>query len=87
MHVVDSECPQTPDLFNACMVLKRSRSIIILQICGLIVIKLILPVVVHDCVESMSNSDDSAVTELTPDGFLNEVISFQVHSSCGFIQH
>ena len=45
------------------------------------------PVIVHDGVESMSNSDDSALTELTPDGFLNEVISFQVHSSCGFIQH
>ena len=47
----------------------------------------IIPVIVHDGVESMSNSDDSAVMELTPDGFLNEVISFQVHSSCGFIQH
>ena len=43
------------------------------------------PVIVHDGVETMSNSDDSALTELTPDGFLNEVISFQVHSSCGFI--
>ena len=47
----------------------------------------ISPVIVHDGIESMSNSDDSAVTELTPNGFLNEVISFQVHSSCGFIQH
>ena len=45
------------------------------------------PVIVHDGVETMSNSDDSALTELTPDGFLNEVISFQVHSSRGFIQN
>ena len=45
------------------------------------------PVIVHDGVEAMSNSDDSAVTKLTPDGFLNEVISFQIHSSRGFIQH
>ena len=47
----------------------------------------VLLVVVHDGVEAMGNSDNSALTELTPDGFLNEVISFQVHSSCGFIQH
>ena len=47
----------------------------------------VLLVVVHDGAEAMGNSDNSALTELTPDGFLNEVISFQVHSSCGFIQH
>ena len=34
----------------------------------------------------MCNSDDSAVVELTLDGFLNEVICFQVHSSCGLIK-
>ena len=34
----------------------------------------------------MCNSDDSALTELTPDGLLNEVISFQIHSSCGLIK-
>ena len=34
----------------------------------------------------MCNSDDSAVVELTPDGFLNEVIGFQVHGSCGLVK-
>ena len=45
------------------------------------------PIIVHDGVEAMSNSDDSALTELTPNRLLNEVVSFQVHSCCGFIQH
>ena len=46
--------------------------------------------IMQDCCAQWTmdgNSDDSALTELTPDGFLNEVIIFQVHSSCGFIQH
>ena len=35
----------------------------------------------------MGNGDDSAVTEIAPDGLLNEVISFQVHSSCGLVKN
>ena len=34
------------------------------------------PVIVHDGVESTGNSDDSALTELTADDFLNEGNSF-----------
>jgi hypothetical protein len=35
----------------------------------------------------MGNSDDSAVMEVAPDGLLNEVISFQVHSGCCLVEN
>ena len=44
-------------------------------------------VIVHDCVESVSDGDDSAVGKLGADGLLDEVVSLQVHSSGGFIKH
>lgn len=35
----------------------------------------------------MSNGEDGTVVKLRPDGGLNEVIRFQVHSRRGLIQH
>ena len=45
-----------------------------------------LPIVVHDGVESMSDGQYCAVSELPPYGLLNELISFQVHRGRGFVK-
>ena len=45
------------------------------------------PRVVHDGVEPVSNGEDGTVVKLRPDGGLNEVVRFQVHSRRGLIQH
>lgn len=42
--------------------------------------------VVHDGVEPVSDGEDCAVLELRADGGLDEIISLQVNSSCGFIE-
>ncbi len=44
-------------------------------------------VIVYDGVESVSNGEDSAVCKLCSYGLLNEVISLQVHGSCGLVQY
>ena len=44
------------------------------------------PIVVHDGVESMSDGQYCAVSELPPYGLLNELISFQVHRGRGFVK-
>ncbi len=46
-----------------------------------------LHVIVHDGVESVCNGDDGRVSKLCSDGLLDEVISLQVHGSCGLVQH
>ena len=46
-----------------------------------------LPCIVHDGIEPVSNCEDSAVRELSSDGLLNELISFQVHRGRGFIKN
>ena len=46
-----------------------------------------LPCIVHDGIEPVSNCKDSAVRELSSDGLLNELISFQVHRGRGFIKN
>ena len=43
--------------------------------------------IIDDGVESVCDGEDSAVCKLCSDGLLNEVISLQVHGSCGLIQH
>ena len=46
-----------------------------------------LPCIVHDGIEPVSNCKDSAVRELSSDCLLNELISFQVHRGRGFIKN
>ena len=46
-----------------------------------------LPCIVHDGIEPVSNCEDSAVRELSSDCLLNELISFQVHRGRGFIKN
>ena len=46
-----------------------------------------LPCIVHDGIEPVSNCKDCAVRELSSDGLLNELISFQVHRGRGFIKN
>ena len=46
-----------------------------------------LPCIVHDGIEPVSNRKDSAVSELSSDCLLNELISFQVHRGRGFIKN
>ena len=46
-----------------------------------------LHVIVHNGIQSMGDSNNSAVCKLCSDGFLNEVICLKVNSSCGLIQN
>ncbi len=46
-----------------------------------------LHVIVHDGVKSVCNGDYGRVSKLCSYGFLDEVISLQVHGSCGLVQH
>ena len=46
-----------------------------------------LPIVIHDGVEPVSNSENRAVSKLPANRLLNEFISFQVHRGCGFIKN
>ena len=46
-----------------------------------------LPCIVHDGIEPVSNCKDCAVRELSSDCLLNELISFQVHRGRGFIKN
>ncbi len=46
-----------------------------------------LHVVINDSVESVCNGDDGAIRKLCSYGLLDEVISLQVHGSCGLVQH
>lgn len=44
------------------------------------------PGAVHDGMQAVGNSEDSAVWKLFADGVLNQVVCLQVNSCCGFIQ-
>lgn len=44
------------------------------------------PVIVHDCIQSVGNGQDGTVTKLITDSGLNQLISFHIHCSCGFVQ-
>ena len=46
-----------------------------------------VPVVVHDGVQSVCYGDDSAVRELTADGFLDQVVCLKVHGCRGLVQN
>lgn len=45
------------------------------------------PGTVHDAVQPVCNSEDSAVRELFANGVLYQVVCLQVYSCCGFIQN
>ncbi len=47
----------------------------------------LLPGIVHNGVEPVSNCEDCAVSELTSNRLLDELISFQVHRGRGFIKN
>ena len=49
--------------------------------------KVLLPIIVHNGVEPVSNGKNCAVSELPPNRLLNEFISFQVHRGRGFIKN
>ena len=46
-----------------------------------------IPIVIHNGVEPVRNGEHCAVSELTPNRLLNELISFQVHRGRGFIEN
>ena len=46
-----------------------------------------LHVIVHNGIQSMGDSDNSAVCKLCSDRFLDEVIRLKVNSGCGLIQN
>lgn len=46
-----------------------------------------LPIVIHDGVESVSDSDDRAVVKGRSDGGLDQRIRFHVNGCCGLVQH
>ena len=49
--------------------------------------KAVVPRVVHNSVEPVSDGEHCAVSELTPNRLLNEFISFQVHRGRRFIEN
>ena len=46
-----------------------------------------IPIIIHDSVESVCNGEHCAVSELTANRLLNELIRFQVHRGRGFIEN
>ena len=54
---------------------------------GVVEVGIFLPVIVHNSVEPVSDSEYCTVSELTPNRLLNEFISFQVHCGRGFIEN
>lgn len=44
-----------------------------------------IPCVIHDGVQAMSDGQDRTVLKLRADGGLNEVVGLHVHSGCGFV--
>ena len=45
------------------------------------------PGIVHDGVKPVSDCEHCAVSKLTPNGLLNELIGFQVHRGCGLVKN
>lgn len=45
-----------------------------------------LPGVVQNCVKSVGYSEDSTIRELPPYSVLDQVVCFQIHGGCSFIQ-
>lgn len=48
---------------------------------------MVLPCVVHDCVQTVGDGQDGAVFKLCADCRLDQCVCLQVHSSCGLIQN
>ena len=44
-------------------------------------------IVVHDGLESVSDGDDGRVAELSPDGSLDQIVSFKINGGCGLVQY
>ena len=44
-------------------------------------------VIVHDCVDAVSYSEDGAIGKLCADGILDEAISLQIHGCRSLIQY
>ena len=45
------------------------------------------PVVIENCVKSVSDGEHSAALELCPDGVLDMIVCGHVHGRRGFVQH
>ena len=45
------------------------------------------PGIIHNGVEPVRNGEHCAVSKLTTNGLLNELISFQVHRGGGFVEN
>ena len=53
---------------NVCVEFYANRS---MNISSKLYVADILPVIIHDCIKSMSDGDDSAICKLGPDGRLD----------------
>ena len=45
------------------------------------------PVIIHDGIEAVGDGENRTFCKLGSDGLLDEVVSLQVHCSCGLIQY